>query len=1083
MSSTQPKEQKYEKKYSQPTIDKNGELTLFYNYAYNRISDLIRLQEKGAKSELRDYFGKNEINHEVFTTDLFSESTYTNLKIYLWKEQKGGRIKFVKPWEKEMINQMLHLLWRLRDYYSHYWHDDSGIVIFNENFRAFLIEKFNIALTSYEARYPFAKKFHNDQPPILINPTTSKFNIEGINFFLSFFLTKSQMELFMNNRERLKMKGVKKETKNSESIKDFDFMRKVNTHYCLSDGHQLNIASIKKEDSLFDEELLKQINNGKTILLDKQSIEILKIETDNYINSMPSYLHNELDLEQKKHQVKRLNNNYLPLLCQFISMNVSKFLIDKNDTRQINWKVIESHTEKRNPIRQVQIEENEEKENKQIPKSYDKIVYEFNNNFGIQFKPDKDDKEKVIQFYNRPYTDKNLTAFELTLNDGSKIRFNVGLKALTRWATMIIGKHTENVVNNLFLFAEEYKLFAEFIRFRTNNFELEKTQLLKLFSQKGGENDKNAFGLQMPKPLLDIYYSIKNNDCIEIPIAELRKNLKTKINNRINVLNELKEKAIETNYHDYKMSAELIKEYNILKSEFNKNRYNFKESIRLEELQSFLKEDQKTEKKLKKIRFKKMKDLLFVMKWILEKSKRFNDPSQKKAVCKYLYLLDDKKAASKFLSSDKMEKSDIEIALYSASEWLTRLGTKEEFQTEDNPQLIETKELQNIFLTIVTSFDDAFDKVIDLAIKKYERLKNDIDKHIETDSKETSAGTPPSEDKVKGRLMWLLQRYRELDIANSSITISANSDMREATKKEVDRINEIITPYTFKFNYVDENNFEEGYIFSLPNSFFDASIDNFKQYFNATKQTHILPFVEDKRKQYQEYFKHNKNTQPYLVSKEDFANKLNKEDYKKANLFYQELVQDAILSLLKEKTFNLQLNKFDINQTRGKDKKVEHTTIDKAKLQTFIPIKLLQRNNGVIHKKHITKMLELLYNQEKQKQQKNKNYIPKTTFDYQTIVQRLQSYHQQSIKCVSEILTTEKEFGESQGWKTIQNNIDILNNPIPQEFEYKKFYEFTDAIEKKYENSFVDIEKQLRNKIFHLDVVERGLRNFLKLKK
>lgn len=62
-------------------------------------------------------------------------------------------------------------------------------------------------------------------------------------------------------------------------------------------------------------------------------------------------------------------------------------------------------------------------------------------------------------------------------------------------------------------------------------------------------------------------------------------------------------------------------------------------------------------------------------------------------------------------------------------------------------------------------------------------MQETINKHIETNSKETSTSIPPSKDKTDGRLMWLLQRCKELDLTNKSYTLSANSDFREATKK------------------------------------------------------------------------------------------------------------------------------------------------------------------------------------------------------------------------------------------------------------------------------------------------------------
>ena len=90
------------------------------------------------------------------------------------------------------------------------------------------------------------------------------------------------------------------------------------------------------------------------------------------------------------------------------------------------------------------------------------------------------------------------------------------------------------------------------------------------------------------------------------------------------------------------MTAELIKEFNILRADFNKNRRDFQYLDRFEELKQIIDEDKRIEKKVKKARYQKMKMLLLAVKWVLAKSKKFNDPRQKNAVCKYLYLLDNK---------------------------------------------------------------------------------------------------------------------------------------------------------------------------------------------------------------------------------------------------------------------------------------------------------------------------------------------------------------------------------------------------------------------------------------------------------
>ena len=1079
-----------QKTYSIPTIEKNGELAVFYNLAYNRVSSFIMLHEKNGK-ELRALFKEGDIPHERFTENLLSDSTYTNLKIYLWREQKGGSIKFVKPWEKEMINHMLHLLWRLRDFYSHYWHDNSGIVVFNERFRAFIIEKFNEAVTSYSSRYSFAQKYNQNRPPIMIDSENNRLTRDGINFFLSFFLAKSQMELFMNSREFLKNKGVKKESRNSEIIRDYDFIRKVNVHYCLSDGHQMNYASIKKEDIFTDEGIIERLNEAneknEVIVLEHQSIEMLKIETDNYLQSIPAYLYDDMNDHQKRIQVRRQSQNYLSLLSQYIAMNMDKTIQKLNwKDRKLNWKVTETLVENRIPKREEKDEaelspEQIETNKRQIPNQYDRITHKYNCHFGIQFKQESEHSDRVIQFYNKPYLIKNQTAFELEISNGFKIRFNVGLKNLQQWGMLIVGGHRENVLNLLFEFAEEYKSFLDFIRYQDSDFDLENTKLLNQFSR----SEDGVLAIRLPKPLLDIYSSIKKKQFEEIPKEVYREKLIQKITKRQAILRQWINEADKTNYTEYSMTAELIKEFNILRADFNKNRRDFQYLDRFEELKQIIDEDKRIEKKVKKARYQKMKMLLLAVKWVLAKSKKFNDPRQKNAVCKYLYLLDNKELAKTFLKQDEIDdKTDSDIALYSASEWLTRLAAKEDSTPADNPQLIERQELHDIFLDKANSFDQAYTLVLELALKKYDSLQIAIQKHIATDEENRKTGKVEPIEKEQGRWMWLLQRCKELDLPNLSLKNSANADFRENTKMEVNRIMEIIKPYFFTYNYnSQDNSCKEGYIVGLPSRFFEE-LENFDTYFKATKGTHILAYIEEKRSEYMDYFQKNSAAIPYLISKEKFKEKIDKTDFSKAHEFYTDMVQDAILIKLKDSFFNMQTELIEIKSTKNKSKTIEviHSFKDKEKkpiiCKTSIPVKILQRNNGLLKKTHIHKMLELLYNDQlKKKNDKHNTNGLKTEFDYNSVIQRLQKYHQKSIKFISDILKEEKEFGESLGWSSIEEKIDLNRQAIPQEFEYKDFPEFINHLSTKYKYS--DKLKNTRNNAMHLDVAEKGSGYFL----
>ena len=155
---------------SVPELHKNGELAVFYNIAYNRTSNFIKTIQRKDKAqdftEIRDIFfpkhsETNERKKQLDFKELnfkmkgMTDRTYSELKVFFWNTPKGRNIRYVTPQDIKEINHVLLLLVRLRDYHSHYWHEETAIYPTNTA-RIVLDRTFEVALRSYQPQISFA---------------------------------------------------------------------------------------------------------------------------------------------------------------------------------------------------------------------------------------------------------------------------------------------------------------------------------------------------------------------------------------------------------------------------------------------------------------------------------------------------------------------------------------------------------------------------------------------------------------------------------------------------------------------------------------------------------------------------------------------------------------------------------------------------------------------------------------------------------------------------------------------------------------------------------------------------------------
>lgn len=467
MTAVRTKEER-PKEYSIPSLEKNGELALFYNLAYNRISKFIATKNNFEGGwELRDlFFVKNnnqtrtDFDGSKITENLFYESTYADLKLYVFKESQGPRIRWVSPADIKIMNLILLQLLRLRDYFSHFYHDDFSLWVC-QDLKSYIDHKFKVVKEGYQPKYAEIPSEHFD----IFEIGTQKLNNNGFNFFLSFFLTRGQMEAFLGNRQYFKEKGIKVNHKSGQ-IKDYDFARYLVTYYTLSDSHQLNTLGLEKNNiSHFDQS------------------KYLSFQINNYLHTVPEKIYEmaHWDLKKgKRHErdfvplVQRRSNNFLPLAVRFMASQASP---------TIAWQVSQK----------IEIEKDVERdeaviddESAVVPNKYFDYVYEYTD---------------TISPSQNPVLHDNNIRIEVKLNDSQFVRLLLSKEAFVSWCSARLYKKENEWVKALDNFLKGYTHWIDYLYEPNPDF---KPEQYPLFNQFLAYKKSNGEGV-LPKPLLELY--------------------------------------------------------------------------------------------------------------------------------------------------------------------------------------------------------------------------------------------------------------------------------------------------------------------------------------------------------------------------------------------------------------------------------------------------------------------------------------------------------------------------------------------------------------------------------------------------
>jgi len=307
---------------------KTPEYAVFYNIAYWWISDMLKRLYKNtdtSKNEETSPFIDRFITYvnNIYSSTL-SDADYIKLRDYLWKgymfdKNKSGSI--ITSQDKVLIHKIIAKLAEIRNFHSHYWHDNTNLK-FDIELKKWIEYLHNYAVDKLRLEYSKEIERYESNKDNLFDKHGSDYFItqEGRNFFLSFFLKKSEISHFMQQR-----KGCKRNDKPEFKIKHL-----VYRFFTHRDGASRNRYSI--EETVFSEldaDSKSEINKAR---------QVYKMLT--YLNDIPSEVidkqlfallwDNEI-IENSTQFIKFINENNLFSKCDFSEIEDTKGEIIRNE--------------------------------------------------------------------------------------------------------------------------------------------------------------------------------------------------------------------------------------------------------------------------------------------------------------------------------------------------------------------------------------------------------------------------------------------------------------------------------------------------------------------------------------------------------------------------------------------------------------------------------------------------------------------------------------------------------------------------------------------------------------------------------
>ncbi len=240
--------------------NKTATLAVYYNLALDNVLKIVKKEQP-------------DINEAKFIPREINASTCLVLKNYLWKgytNRKNSSGEMLSEVEQEIVYRMIEKLIQIRNFQSHVWHSNE-VLVFDNVLGEFVWDmyeraKHELAETKKHDLTLLEEK-EKEQPFFKTHDKKRFITVDGRNFFLSFFLYKSQMQEFL---------GQTQGKKNSSSPQ-YRGTHLVYTHFCHREGAA--VGKYNQEETVL------------TNMLPAEQAEILKVrqasKVINYLNDMP----------------------------------------------------------------------------------------------------------------------------------------------------------------------------------------------------------------------------------------------------------------------------------------------------------------------------------------------------------------------------------------------------------------------------------------------------------------------------------------------------------------------------------------------------------------------------------------------------------------------------------------------------------------------------------------------------------------------------------------------------------------------------------------------------------------------------
>lgn len=261
------------------TGGKLPEFAVFYNIAFFNMAGLLyhlinpKEGYENDKDKLERAF-KKWLEGIQQNQDILRDAGYGRLRRYLWKgylTEKNRSGYMLTEDDKACIRKMLIKLYHIRNFHSHYWHDNAELE-FDAGLKEFIEKLHTDASNSMAEKYAFELPVYNQNyhkhPFFKTHDGKTFMTQEGRTFFLGFFLTRGQMTRFMQQH-----KGCKRNDQ-----PEFKIKYEVYRYYTHRDGAARHYYG-------YEDEVFSQLpeDERQQVWKARQGFKLI-----NYLNDIPA---------------------------------------------------------------------------------------------------------------------------------------------------------------------------------------------------------------------------------------------------------------------------------------------------------------------------------------------------------------------------------------------------------------------------------------------------------------------------------------------------------------------------------------------------------------------------------------------------------------------------------------------------------------------------------------------------------------------------------------------------------------------------------------------------------------------------